>query len=72
MKKFFAVSCFTILAMTMLLPVARTVNAASVDHTNWAKSGPGPGPWFRAGFVQPASTKSGPGPGPWLTLGSNF
>ncbi len=76
MKKLAVVSCLTVLAITMLLPMARAVNAESVNHANWVKSGPGPAPWLAlglpAGFVQAPSAKSGPGPAPWLALGSNF
>ena len=38
MKKIIAVSCLTVLAVTMLLPVARRVNAASVNHSALAQS----------------------------------
>jgi hypothetical protein len=33
MKKIITVSCLTVLAVTMLLPVASRVNAASVNHS---------------------------------------
>ena len=72
MKKLTVISCLTVLAATMLLPVARAVNAESVNHANWAKIGPGPAPWLRVGFVQAPTVKIGPGPAPWLALGSNF
>jgi hypothetical protein len=39
MKKISAVSCLTLLAMTMLLSVIRTVNAAYVNHTVYAQGG---------------------------------
>lgn len=32
MKKIFTLSCFAVFALTMLLPVARQVNAAPVNH----------------------------------------
>jgi len=41
MKKIVTVSCLTVLAITMLLSVARPVNAASVNHPAWAQ-GPMP------------------------------
>lgn len=43
MKKIIAVSCLTVLAATMLLPVARQVNAASVNHSAFSQ-GPLPPP----------------------------
>ena len=42
MKKIVAVSCLTVLAITMLLSVARTVNAASVTHPALTQLGPPP------------------------------
>jgi hypothetical protein len=39
MKKIIAVSCLTVLAVTMLLPVARQVNAASANHSPFAQGG---------------------------------
>ena len=71
MKKNSALSCTIALAI-IVLSGASQINAASVNHANWAKSGPGPGPWLSVGFVQAPSAKSGRGPGPWLALGSNF
>jgi len=44
MKKIVAVSCLTVLAITMLLSVARTVNAASVTHPAWSQGPPPPFP----------------------------
>jgi hypothetical protein len=43
MKKIIAVSCLTVLAATMLLPVARQVNAAWVNHSAFSQ-GPLPPP----------------------------
>jgi hypothetical protein len=43
MKKIIAVSCLSVLALTMLLPVARAVNAASANHPTLRQSG-GPFP----------------------------
>jgi hypothetical protein len=43
MRKMIAVSCLTVLALAMLLPVARQVNAALVNHPGWSQ-GPGPPP----------------------------
>jgi hypothetical protein len=43
MKKVTALSFVTVLALAMLLPVARTVNAASVNHPAWSQ-GPAPLP----------------------------
>jgi hypothetical protein len=43
MKKIITVSCLAVLATIMLLPVARSVNAASVNHTQSAQ-GPFPPP----------------------------
>jgi hypothetical protein len=43
MRKMIAVSCLTVLAVTMLLPVARQVNAASVNHPVFGQ-GPVPPP----------------------------
>jgi hypothetical protein len=39
MKKIMSVSFLTVLAVTMLLPVARQVNAASVNHSVPAQGG---------------------------------
>ena len=44
MKKIIAVSCLTVLAVTMLLPVARQVNAASVNHPASVQAAPPPPP----------------------------
>jgi hypothetical protein len=45
MKKIIALSCLTVLAVTMLLPVAGAVNAASVNHsTSLQGGGPFPPP----------------------------
>lgn len=43
MKKIIAVSCVAVFALTMLLPVARPVNAASVNHSAFSQ-GPLPPP----------------------------
>jgi hypothetical protein len=43
MKKIIALSSLTVLALTMLLPVARVVNAASVTHHTFTQ-GPFPPP----------------------------
>jgi hypothetical protein len=43
MKKIVAVSFLSVLAITMLLPVASTVNAASVNHSILRQGG-GPVP----------------------------
>ena len=43
MRKMISVSFLTILAITMLLPVARQVNAGSVNHPVFSQ-GPGPPP----------------------------
>ena len=44
MKKIISVSCLTVLALTMmLLPVARQVNAGSVNHSAFSQ-GPLPPP----------------------------
>jgi hypothetical protein len=39
MKKIIAVSSLAVLALAMLLPVARQVNAASVDQSVFAQGG---------------------------------
>ena len=39
MKKIAAISSLALLALTMLLPVARSVNAATVNHTVFAQEG---------------------------------
>ena len=39
MKKIISVSCLAVLALTMLLPVARQVNAASVNHSPLPQGG---------------------------------
>jgi hypothetical protein len=39
MKKVMSASFLTVLAVTMLLPVARQVNAASVNHSLSAQGG---------------------------------
>jgi hypothetical protein len=45
MKKIITVSCLTVLAVTMLLPVAHQVNAASVSHSaSFQGGGPFPPP----------------------------
>ena len=44
MKKIMAVSFLTVLAVTMLLPVARQVNAASVNHLTSLQGPPPPPP----------------------------
>ena len=45
MKKIITVSCLTVLAVTMLLPVASRVNAASVNPlTSFQGGGPMPPP----------------------------
>jgi hypothetical protein len=44
MRKLTIVSCLTVLAVTMLLPVARAVNAASSNLSTWSQSGPLPPP----------------------------
>lgn len=44
MKKIFAATALTALAVSMLLPVARTVNAASSNLSIWSQSGPMPPP----------------------------
>jgi hypothetical protein len=73
MKKIAALSFIIALAM-MLLPIAPQINAASVNHANWAKNGPGPAPPLTLGarLVQAASAKNGPGPAPPLTLGAGL
>jgi len=43
-NKIIAVSCLTVLALTMLLPVARQVNNALVNHTLSAQGFPPPPP----------------------------
>ena len=40
MKKISTLSFLTVLAVTMLLPVARQVNATSVNHAAFPQSGP--------------------------------
>ncbi|MGD0909127.1 MAG: hypothetical protein ABSA96_16215 [Candidatus Acidiferrales bacterium] len=44
MKKIIATSFLAVLALTMLLPVARQVNAASVNHSLSAQGQPFPPP----------------------------
>jgi hypothetical protein len=44
MKKIMTMSFLTVLAVTMLLPVASQVNAASVNHTPAFQGGPMPPP----------------------------
>jgi hypothetical protein len=44
MKKIIAVSFLTVLTATMLLPVARQVNAASVNHSASLQGAPPPPP----------------------------
>ena len=44
MKKIIALSCLTVLAATMLLPVARQINTALVNHPLLAQSFPPPPP----------------------------
>jgi len=43
MKNILAAASLTVLALTMLLPVARSVNTTSVTHTAWSQ-GPMPPP----------------------------
>lgn len=44
MKKIVAVSCLAVLAITMLLPVAHAVNAATVNHPPLMQGLPMPPP----------------------------
>ena len=44
MKNIFAAASLTVLALSMLLPVARSVNAASSTPSIWSQSGPMPPP----------------------------
>jgi hypothetical protein len=61
MKKIISASFLAVLALTMLLPVARQVNATSVNHSILRQGGnpmpPGPGGHFQGGNPMP------PGPG---------
>jgi hypothetical protein len=44
MKKIMAVSCLTVFSLAMLLPIARQVNTALVNHPLLAQSYPPPPP----------------------------